>query len=360
VSLSILLTVSATGAAVAWIAVAVVRDTARRRGLLDMPNARSSHDVPTPRLGGLGIVAAVGASIGRGAALGLDATRLVPLLAVAAAVAGLSLIDDLRGLPALARLAGHVFAAAVLVWSVGAFTEIGLLTDLPVLPSGGLLLSPSLGAVVTAAWIVFFLNAFNFMDGIDGIAAVQALVAGAAWAAIGWLLGEPALALIGATVAGACAGFLRHNWSPATIFMGDVGSAFLGVLIAGGPLTTRPPQTLLIPAVLSVWPFVFDTALTLVRRVARGENLLTAHRSHLYQRLTQAGWSHRRVATLYGALAAGGALLAIPVATGLAIGATTALAIVGIAAAALWTVVLRAERLQDRGAVADIQDSSRA
>ena len=359
-TLPILLAVAALAGAVSWIAVAVVRDMARRRGLLDMPNARSSHDVPTPRLGGLGIIAAVVTSIGLGLAVGVDATPLLPLVGAAGAVAALSLIDDLRGLPALARLAVHAAAAAFIVASVGAFVEIAVAPDPLSSSSGMLLLSPALGAAVTAAWIAGFVNAFNFMDGIDGIAALQAVIGGLAWATIGWLLDEPAVALLGVAVAAASAGFLAHNWSPASIFMGDVGSAFLGVLLAAGPLAARPPRTLLVPAVLTVWPFVFDTSLTVVRRIRRRENLLAAHRSHLYQRLTQAGWSHGAVATLYGALASGGAALAVAVATGRGVGAPAALAIAGIAAAGLWSVVLRAERLQDRGAAAIIQDSSRA
>jgi hypothetical protein len=145
--------------------------------------------------------------------------------------------------------------------------------------------------------------------------------------------------------------------------MGDVGSAFLGLLLAGAPLVTRPPHSLLIPAVLVAWPFVFDTGLTLVLRTARGENVLAAHRSHLYQRLTQAGWSHRRVATLFAALAAGGAVLAVPVATGGGVGATTALAIVGIAAASLWSLVVYVERQpqgRPAGAAGSVEGSPRA
>lgn len=356
---TILLAAAAVGAGVSWLAVALVRDFAVRRGLFDLPNERSSHARPTPRIGGLGIGAAVLASVGLGAALGVDATPLLPLLAVAAAVGGLSLIDDLRGLPALIRLAVHVGGALILVTAVGAFTEIRVAGDLLTPVSGILLLSPALGAVLTAVWITGFVNAFNFMDGIDGIAGGQAAIAGTAWMVIGWLLGEPALALLGTAIAAACLGFLLHNWPPASIFMGDVGSAFLGVLLATAPLAVRPGRGLLIPALLTVWPFVFDAALTLVRRATRRENLLAAHRSHLYQRLVQAGWSHGRVARLYGALAAGGALLAVAVAIE-SVGAPAAGAAAGLAAAALWTMVVRAERLQDRGTAAVIQDSSRA
>jgi Fuc2NAc and GlcNAc transferase len=360
VSGPILLAAAVLSAGVSWLVVAFVRDVALRRGLLDVPNARSSHARPTPRLGGLGLVAGVLASTGLALAFGLGLTRAVPVIGAAVAVAGLSLVDDLRGLPAVIRLVFHIAAASGVLWSVGGFDEVVVAGEPLWSGTGIAILSPALAAVVTVVWIVAFVNAFNFMDGIDGIAALQAVVAGLAWTAIGWLLDEPALALLGAAVAAAASGLLAHNWSPASIFMGDVGSAFLGILLAAAPLTTRPPRGLLIPAVLTVWPFVFDTSITLARRARRRENLFAAHRSHLYQRLTQAGWSHAAVATLYGALAAGGALLAVAVASGRAIGAPAAVISAGIAAAVLWGTVVRAERLQDRSTVPAIEDSSRA
>jgi UDP-N-acetylmuramyl pentapeptide phosphotransferase/UDP-N-acetylglucosamine-1-phosphate transferase len=359
VSLTPLLAAAALSAVLSWLIVALVRDAALRRGLLDVPNARSSHARPTPRLGGLGIMAAVLASVGAGIALGIDPGALPLLLGIAAVVGGLSLVDDLRGLPALARLAVHVAAAAAIMWAVGGFEQILIILDH--LRPGSVIVGVS-AAVAAGLWIVWiagFVNAFNFMDGIDGIAGVQAAAAGVAWLAIGWFVGEPALALLGTSMAAACLGFLLHNWSPASIFMGDVGSAFLGILLATAPLAARMPRGLLVPAMLTVWPFVFDTALTLVRRAARRENLLAAHRSHLYQRLTQAGWSHGQVATLYGTLAAGGAVLALAVAIE-AVGAPAAFAAVAMAGIALWGLVLRVERQQDGGTAASIADSSRA
>jgi UDP-N-acetylmuramyl pentapeptide phosphotransferase/UDP-N-acetylglucosamine-1-phosphate transferase len=341
VSLAPPLVAGALSAGLSWLIVGLVRDAAGRRGLLDMPNARSSHALPTPRLGGLGIVAAVAVSIGAAQALFvLDSRAAVILVGLGAAVALVSLVDDLRGLPALVRLAVHLAAGAAAVASLGPLDVIG---DLGVTDPG---VARRIDSVLTVLWIAGFMNAFNFMDGIDGIAGGQALVAGAATAAIGWLLGVPSAALLGLTLAGACLGFLPHNWSPATIFMGDVGSAFLGFLIATAPMvapaTAGPPVGLLAFA-LVVWPFLFDTMLTFVRRAVRGENVMAAHKTHLYQRLTQAGWSHGRVAALYAGLAGVAAVLVVlPPAQGRP--NLPAVAFVAVAASALWLLVVQAER----------------
>ncbi len=356
---AVLAAAAALAAVSSWAIVAVVRDAARRRGLLDVPNARSSHARPTPRLGGLGIVVGVVAGVALAVGLGVEASRLLPVVGIGLCVAAVSLADDLRGLPALVRLAVHAAAAAGVVWSVGGFDVVAIAGEPVWSGTGFAMSSPPLAALVTGAWIVGFVNAFNFMDGIDGIAAGQAAVAGAAWAAIGWWQGEPALAALGVALAAACAGFLPHNWSPASIFMGDVGSAWLGFLIAAAPLVTRPPRALLLPAALAVWPFVFDTTLTILRRAAHGENLLAAHRSHLYQRLTQAGWSHGAVAALYTGLAAGGAILAVRGAISGAVG-PGALALVALAAATLWGLVVLVERQQTRGVAGPLEESPRA
>jgi len=159
-------------------------------------------------------------------------------------------------------------------------------------------------------WIVGLTNVYNFMDGIDGIAAVQGVVAGLVWAVAGVWLGSDVVLLFGLVLTGACFGFLLLNWAPAKIFMGDVGSAFLGFTFAVLPLLLIHELPRLgnvayagvVPgfAVLVVWSFVGDGFLTLVRRILHGERVWQAHRSHLYQRLVQTGWSHARVSLLYG------------------------------------------------------------
>jgi UDP-N-acetylmuramyl pentapeptide phosphotransferase/UDP-N-acetylglucosamine-1-phosphate transferase len=164
---------------------------------------------------------------------------------------------------------------------------------------------------VGLVWIVGLCNAYNFMDGIDGIAAAQAIVAGAGWAWLGWRGGDAMTALAGALIAGASLGFLFFNWPPAKVFMGDAGAAFLGFTFAAlTVLALTQSLERAAAGALFVWPFLFDTTFTLVRRLVRGENVLRAHRSHLYQRLVARGWSHARVTMLYAALAALGVAIA--------------------------------------------------
>ncbi|MEO5821428.1 MAG: undecaprenyl/decaprenyl-phosphate alpha-N-acetylglucosaminyl 1-phosphate transferase, partial [Vicinamibacteraceae bacterium] len=263
---AILLAVALLSAGLSWILVAIVRDLAVRRGLLDMPNPRSSHARPTPRLGGLGLIAAILAATALAGALGADVGQAPTLVALGLSVALVSLVDDVRGLPVLARLAVHLGAGAAAVVTLG---PLDVIRNLGIAdPQTALTLDRGL----TILWIAGFMNAFNFMDGIDGIAAGQGAVAGAATASIGWMLDVPALTVLGTAQAAACLGFLRHNWPPATIFMGDAGSAFLGFLIAAAPIaaptTAAPPYGLFAFAML-VWPFVFDTTLTFIRRATR-------------------------------------------------------------------------------------------
>lgn len=321
-----------------WVLVGTIRTLALRRGVLDIPNARSSHVRPTPRLGGMGIVAAVvvpGVTVA--AAAGLLTRELVVVLVLATAVSLVSLLDDLRGLPAVARLFVHLVTAVLAVSWLGPLDVVmpGVNADS--------VAGSALAHVVTVVWIAGFVNAFNFMDGTDGIAAGQALVAAAGWGLAGWWLNEPALVLVGAAVAAAAAGFLPHNWSPATIFMGDVGSAFLGFVLATLPLLANSPRPLL-TALLPVWPFVFDTAITLARRARRRENLLSAHRSHLYQRLTQSGWPHARAAILYSSLALAGVGVSVPMATGVLRTPLPALTLLVAGSALLWILVAWQER----------------
>ena len=149
------------------------------------------------------------------------------------------------------------------------------------------------------------------MDGIDGIAGGQAVVAGLGWAALGWLSDQPLVGILGILLAASSLGFLGHNWPPARIFMGDVGSAFLGFTFAVlAVAAAQRDARLALAGVLLVWPFIFDACFTFLRRLRNGENVFAAHRSHLYQRLVIAGYSHRTVTLLYIGLAAWGAILA--------------------------------------------------
>ncbi|NLD43957.1 MAG: glycosyltransferase family 4 protein [Chloroflexi bacterium] len=306
--------------------VSLLRGWALRHQMLDIPGVRRSHSVPTPRGGGLAIVIAVLAGTVFWVALGhvCSGRTVVAYVAGGLLVAGVSWLDDCRSLPASVRLCAHATAAALVVWRIGYWRAVTL-------PLVGEVALHNLGAMVTFVWIIGLINAYNFMDGIDGIAGSQAVVAGVSWIAIGNALDMALPAMLGALVAAASIGFLLHNWPPARIFMGDVGSAFLGFTFAVlGVIASDEGPRMPVTAVLAVGPFVLDATTTLLRRLALRENVFEAHRSHLYQRLVVAGWSHRSVTCLYLGLATVSA----------ATGVLWALGLVGAAAVGVLLVVL--------------------
>ena len=207
-------------------------------------------------------------------------------------------------------------------------------------------LAASVAVASAVIWIVGVANADNFMDGIDGIAGGQAVVAGAAWIWIGIGIGHPLAAGIGAVLAGAALGFLPFNWPPARLFMGDVGAVLLGYSFAAltvvASATSGPVAA--VTSALCLWPFLFDAAFTMMRRLVRRENLLQAHRSHLYQRLVRAGCSHRQVTMSYIALAAVGVPLVGLVRFGSTAATVAACATIAALAASLWVVTQAHER----------------
>jgi len=218
------------------------------------------------------------------------------------------------------------------------------------------------GYWLLALWFVGLVNVYNFMDGIDGIAGLQAVVAGVAWAVIGAELSLPMVQLMGALVASSALGFLTLNWHPAKIFMGDAGSTVLGFLFATLPFLATVEggerlgargekleltRSLTIGAIL-VWPFLADGIFTFLRRLKNRENVLQAHRSHLYQRLVIAGHSHTRVTVAYGCLALLGAVLVIPLVKTPAPGSSgspvpAALGVLSAAFVGLWRWVVASE-----------------
>jgi len=321
--------------------VQIIRQIAEQRQILDIPNERSSHTRPIPRGGGLAIVVVTtGLVLLANAALGLGSwARLLPIAAAWLLVAAVSLADDLRSLPNRVRFAAHAIAAATVILTVGYWDRIAL----PLIGDTHL---GWVGVPLTLLWLVGLTNAYNFMDGIDGIAGSQAVVAGLTWAMAGLIIGSVDIALIGLVVAGANAGFLAYNWPPARIFMGDVGSAFIGLVLATLAVAghEHDPRSAFV-GLLAVWPFVFDAAFTFLRRTVRRENVFAPHRSHLYQRLVIVGYSHRNVTLLYTVLAALGGLLVIAWLREMP-GASLAIAIVTpLAAIGLWAFVRSRERL---------------
>lgn len=276
----------------------VARWLGRRMYPLDVPNARSSHVIPTPRTGGLSIAAgiAVACLVMRTTGGGVGA-----ILVGAAVICALAFADDTKGLHVGMRFLVQVLAATGVVVVAG-------LRLLPpeVMPSA---LATVAVAVVTVLWIVWFTNAFNFMDGINGIAGIEALVCAATFAVLFARVGDWPAATVSAAIGAAAAGFLPYNFPRATIFMGDVGSAPLGFLLAA--LAARLGQRgHLLAALLPLLPFVLDATFTLLARAARRERIWEAHRSHWYQRFAL-HVGHGRSTTLYGVLALAGGCAAI-------------------------------------------------
>lgn len=266
---------------------------AREGGLIpDIPNARSFHSTPTPRGGGVVII--LMSWLGY---LTLNLFRPTSNLAVwmllgcATTAAIIALIDDLKGLPSLLRLVFYGIAALLFA--------IFMLKGSPA--DGNLKLAVII--FLATFWINWSVNLYNFMDGTNGIAAIQAIVALAAYATLAVFKGELDLAAFFLLVAAATAGFLPSNFPKAKIFLGDCGSVFLGLFLAGIPFVLSPPNSY---AWLLLWsplaPFIIDSTATLVRRMLRGEKLSEGHRTHTYQLLAQKWNSHPKIGILYGLL----------------------------------------------------------
>jgi Fuc2NAc and GlcNAc transferase len=313
----------------------VVRRWALGRALLDRPGARSSHTVPTPRGGGLAIAAVIlGSTVALGLARVVDPNVVIALVGGGLLVAASGWLDDLRGLKPAVRAAGHFIAAAWAVFWLGGLPllELGF-ADVPLGPAGFLL------AMLGIVWSI---NLYNFMDGIDGLAAVEAVTVGLGAGALLFALGAMDLALLGFLTAGASAGFLAWNWPPARIFMGDVGSALLGFIFPVLALASENRGSLPIAVwIMLLGVFVLDSTITLVRRALKGEPVHQPHARHAYQRATRFYGSHKRVtvAVLLLNLALAGAAL-------LAVALPHLLFIVFIAtAAALYILYAQVERL---------------
>lgn len=284
--------VAATGGLSAVLTVLAIRYALRRR-LLDLPGQRRSHAQPTPRGGGIAIVAAMLAG-GLALAVGEGRTGVVPLLLPPIlGIAWVGWLDDHGGLSVLKRLAMHVAAAA---WVFAG--PLLLFAAMPMADVGGGLFTAVVAAGVTFA-LVWSVNLHNFMDGIDGLLTLQAIFVLAALAALAVLRGSPdgALALV---CAAACAGFLPFNFPRARIFMGDVGSGVLGFVIGIGVLwQIADPRLAATSGLVLCSAFVTDATCTLLSRMWRGRRWYSAHREHLYQWLVRSGFSHARVVILY-------------------------------------------------------------
>ena len=295
-------------AVVSYGAVYMMRQWLQRRHILDAPNPRSSHSQPTPRGGGLAIVLlTLGTILAFSAASGLWRQSLV-YAGGGCLVAWLGWRDDLRSLSPGFRFVMQGLAALLTILGLGYFRSVSI-------PMAGDLNFGLAGVPITFLWIVGLTNAFNFMDGIDGIAAGVALVGGLGWMSLssaeGGLQNSTAF-WISLAIAASSLGFLGHNWPPARIFMGDVSSTFLGYSFAVLPLmsaTTGGTPLLLGTTIL--WAFILDAAITFLLRLFKGERVFSAHRAHVYQRLVLGGHPPASVNALYIVLTLLGTLLAL-------------------------------------------------
>jgi len=249
----------------------------RRRDILDHPNERSAHREPTPRGGGIAVIGSLLLAWFVLAGAGLALPGVIGASLGAGILAVVSWVDDLRGLSPLLRLLAQIVVVAIGIWAK----------------------APGLGwagfAAIGLLWI-WCTNVFNFMDGIDGITGTEAAAIG-----IGLLLfasagigADPGLTMLAAAMVGAALGFLVWNWSPARIFLGDVGSAPLGYLVGFLLLDLVIRGFWKVALILPLY-FLADASITLARRLLRGERVWRAHREHFYQLAVRAGLSHAAV-----------------------------------------------------------------
>lgn len=291
----------------AWASTGFVRHLLHRYAVLDHPNPRSSHTLPTPRGGGLGVIAVL--------LLAWSAiVYFVPsvpvggwtLLGAAFFLATISWVDDLQGLSPTIRLL---------------FQGIAVTTVLIVFPSDAMvfqgILPPLLDRIAAGLLWIWFLNLFNFMDGIDGIAGVETAALGFGVALVALLVGlAPSFSYYGITIAAAALGFLVWNWPPAKIFLGDVGSIPLGFLL-GWLLISLAASGHWVESLVLPFYYLADSTMTLIRRLFAGEQIWEAHASHFYQLAIRRGLSHASVVYVVLATNLGLIGLAVLASTGL-------------------------------------------
>ena len=278
-----------------YIGVHFIRSYAERRRIIDHPNERSSHSMPTPRGGGLAIVILV---LGTGLWFASEAgwSRSLIYVACGAVIAYLGWRDDIRSLSSRVRLAVQALVAIISIVGLGYFKAVTI-------PMFGELQLGVVGIMITFLWIMGLTNAYNFMDGIDGMAGGVAFAGGVGWMLLsfntGYLVNSFAF-WVAVAIAASSLGFLAHNWSPAKIFMGDVASTFLGYSFAVLPLIAidKEGDSLMLGTLL-MWTFIMDAGITFIQRLVKREAVFSAHRSHLYQRLIKRGYTHAAISSLY-------------------------------------------------------------
>lgn len=290
----VFLTVFASSTVLVWIYLRVSPTI----GAIDVPNDRSSHSTPIPRGGGLAIVLASLIAYALLSYAGILNFRTIWFIS-ALIIALVGFIDDLHSIPLLPRLIVQFIVAGSVVYFYGSVTGIYV-------PYWGQTLTfGSLAPIISIFFIVGMINAFNFMDGIDGIAATQGIVIGISWAAVGYLAESRSILIIGLIFSASCLGFIVFNWQPARVFMGDTGSTYLGFVFGSLPIiflgesSIQGPDLLLL-TILFAWLFVYDTVVTRLSQIIRGRKFWLPHREHQYQRLVIKGVGHSQVSFFFG------------------------------------------------------------
>ncbi len=280
-----------------------VRLLAERIGALDRPEDRRVHQKPTPTAGGLAIFVAFWIAVV--VASGLPNHTTAGILLGSVFLAALCLIDDIYRLPPAPRFLGHIVVATI-AWQWG--VRITGVTNPLVLFGGSDYISLGVwSAPVTVVWIVFMINAINWTDGLDGLAAGVSALAAGTLAVMAISVGMTQVGILGAAVAGACLGFLPYNFYPASIFMGDTGAMFLGYLLAclsvTGAFKSTAILAVFVPLLVLGIP-IYDTLTTTLGRIKNGKPIYTADRSHLHHRLLARGLSQTQtVLLIYGVTA---------------------------------------------------------
>lgn len=276
------------------IGTGVARFVALKAGILDIPNSRSSHVIPTPRGGGVAIALVTLIVILWRSQIGdLPGWPVISLLIGGGIVAFIGAIDDRYGLNAVIRLIVQFVAASIVVFDVDLVAEIPLPAEV---------LNVSwLGSIIALIGIVWLINVYNFMDGIDGLAGTEAATVAVGASLVFAGVGSTGTAILCIYIFFAATGFLLWNWPPAKVFLGDVGSNFLGFLFGTLALITVANST----TTIWVWlillaVFLIDATITLLRRLIRGEPVLEAHKSHAYQHAATILGSHKVVTIAVG------------------------------------------------------------
>jgi UDP-N-acetylmuramyl pentapeptide phosphotransferase/UDP-N-acetylglucosamine-1-phosphate transferase len=322
--------------------------------ILDEPNGRSLHRTATPRTGGLAILLSVFAAsavsllaLRAGWLHGLAARGAADLLTTEFRAVGISTLflaavslwDDLRDLSPLVRFLAQTVAAAALV--LGANFTIATFW----VPGYGPIVLDWAAYPITLLFAVWMTNLYNFMDGLDGLSGGMTLIGFGFMGYLAFLHGGAGIGFVSILVAAGAAGFLLFNYPPARIFMGDVGSVPIGLLVASLAIKANRDQTmgLWVPLILFS-PFIADATVVLVRRLLRGERIWEAHRSHYYQRLVLAGWSHTKTLWVEYVAMAACAGLAVYYKQGVEVGRPIVIAAVAAAYAGVGAFVTAVER----------------